>query len=63
MPTIYGNERRETENNKKQPPNASRHLCCLRNEKVKIYKRKWKGFINDTINSLPFEMYRVFHNC
>jgi len=34
---MYGNERRETENNKKQPPNASRHLRGLRNEKVKIY--------------------------
>ena len=38
MSRIYRNERRETENNKKQPSNASRHLCCLRNEKVKIYK-------------------------
>jgi len=26
MPTIYGNERHQTEINKKQPPNPSRHL-------------------------------------
>ena len=37
MSTIYGNERHQTENNKIQPSNASRHLCCLRNEKIKIY--------------------------
>ena len=28
---------------KKQPSNSSRHLCCLWNEKVKVYKHKWKG--------------------
>ena len=62
MSKVYGNERRETENNKKQPSNASRHLCCLWNEKVKIYKRKWKRVINDTIYSLPCEMHMPGHN-
>jgi len=62
MSYIYGNERRETENNKKQPSKASRHLCCLRNEKFKIYKRMWKRFVNDTINSLPFKMHMPGHN-
>ena len=41
------------QNNKKQPSSASRHLCCLRKEKVKIYKRKWK--------SLSMTQSTVFH--
>jgi len=27
MPTIYGNERRQTKNAQEQPSNASRHQC------------------------------------
>ena len=45
MPTIYGNERRQTKNDQEQPSNASRHLCCLWNEKVKVYKRQRKRLL------------------
>jgi len=63
MPTIYGHERHQTENNKKQLSNASRHLCCLRKEKSKVISASGKGFISDIINSLPFEMHMPGHNC
>ena len=62
MPTIYGNERHQTENNKKQLSNASRHLCCLWNKKSKFISTSGKGCFYDTIDSLPFEMHIPGHN-
>jgi len=63
MPAIYGNERRQTNNNQEQPPNVSRHLRCLRNKKEQVYQEpERKRFFNDTINSLPFEMHIPGHN-
>jgi len=38
MPAIYGNERRQANNNQEQLPNAVRHLRSLQNEKEQVYQ-------------------------
>ena len=57
--------KRET-SNKLQPrttPNASRQMRCLWNEKEQVYQEpEGKGFLNGTINILPFEMHISGHN-
>ena len=62
MPAIYRNERHQTNNDQEQPPNASRHLCFCGTKKSKFIGASGKGFINDTISSLPIEMHMPGHN-
>ena len=56
---------RKTSNRKQQKTTVEcfKASVLFAERKVKSYKRKWKGFISDIINSLPFEMHMPGHNC
>jgi len=60
---IYGNERHQTNNNQENRQMLQGICVVCGTKKSKLVKsQKGKVFLNDTINSLPFEMHIPGHN-